>query len=138
MKTFYTASATVTSGHERRIVADEPRLDLELSTPKPLGGQGGEGTNPEQIFAAGYAACFSSAVAYVAKGQGVETGNFEMTGRASLGKLDSGGFGFAMELTGSFPSLEHDQAETLMRAAHEVCPYANATRGNVPVEFKVA
>ena len=138
MKTFYSASATVMSGHERRIVADEPRLDLELSTPKPLGGAGGEGTNPEQIFAAGYAACFSSAVTHVAQGQGIETGDFTMTGCASIGKLDSGGYGFAMALTGSFPDLERERAEALMRAAHEVCPYANATRGNVEVDLKVA
>ena len=138
MKTFYTATATAITEQDRRIFADEPRLELELSTPKALGGEGGEGTNPEQIFAAGYAACFSSALSHVAESRGLKTGDFKVVGRASIGKLDSGGYGLSMELVGSFPELDRKQAEDLMHVAHEVCPYSNATRGNVPVELKVA
>ena len=138
MKTFYTASATATSGREGRIIADDPKLDLALAVPKAFGGPGGEGTNPEQLFAGGYAACFSSALAHVAKGKGIDLGEYKMTGRVSIGKLDSQAYGLAVELVGTFPSLPRDQAETLMHEAHAVCPYSNATRGNVEVTLTVA
>ncbi len=137
MKTFYTASATATSGREGRIVADDPKLDLSLSIPKAFGGPGGEGTNPEQLFAGGYAACFSSALAHIAKAKGIELGEYTMTGRVSIGKLDSNAYGLAVELIGSFSSLPKEDAETLMHEAHAVCPYSNATRGNVEVTLTV-
>jgi len=137
MKTFYTATATATSGREGRIVADDPKLDLQLSIPKAFGGPGGEGTNPEQLFAGGYAACFSSALAHVAKTKGIDLGQYSMTGRVSIGKLDSSAYGLAVELVGSFPSLAKDQAEALMHDAHAVCPYSNATRGNIEVTLTV-
>ncbi|RYG37569.1 organic hydroperoxide resistance protein [bacterium] len=138
VKSFYTASATATSGREGRVVADEPKLDLSLSVPKEFGGPGGEGTNPEQLFAGGYASCFSSAVAMVARMKKVQPGDFTVTGHVSIGKDDSGAFGLAVELQGRFPSLARAQAEELMHAAHEVCPYSNATRGNVEVTLTVA
>lgn len=137
MKTFYTASATATSGREGRVVSDEPRLDLQLSAPKAMGGAGGDGTNPEQLFAAGYAACFSSALAMTARMQKVDLGEYTMTGRVSIGKLDSQAYGLAVELVGAFPSLPKEQAEALMHEAHKVCPYSNATRGNVEVTLSV-
>jgi lipoyl-dependent peroxiredoxin len=138
MKTFYTASATATSGREGRVVADEPKLDLQLASPKAFGGPGGEGTNPEQLFAAGYAACFSSALAHVARGKGVDLGGYTMTGRVSIGKIDGGAFGLAVELVGGFDALPKAEAEILMREAHRVCPYSNAVRGNVEVVLVVA
>ena len=138
MKTFYTASATATSGREGRVVAADPKLDLGLSVPKAFGGPGGEGTNPEQLFAGGYAACFSSALGHVAKIKGVDLGDYTMTGRVSIGKLDSNAYGLAVELVGAFPSLPKEQAESLMHDAHAVCPYSNATRGNVEVTLTVA
>lgn len=137
MKTFYTASATATSGRNGRIVADEPKLDLLLSPPKAFGGPGGEGTNPEQLFAGGYAACFSSALAQVAKSKAIDLGEYTMTGRVSIGKLDTTAYGLAVELVGSFASLPKEQAESLMHEAHAVCPYSNAIRGNVEVTLSV-
>lgn len=138
MRTFYTASATATAGREGRILADEPKLDLPLSTPRESGGSGGEGTNPEQLFAGGYAACFSSALSLVAKGRRVETGEYRITGHVSLGKSDAGAYGLAVELVGTFPALDRATAESLMHEAHVVCPYSNAVRGNVDVTLTVA
>lgn len=137
MKTFYTASATATSGREGRIVGEEPKLDLRLSVPKAFGGPGGEGTNPEQLFAGGYAACFSSALAHVARSKSIDLGEYTMTGRVSIGKLDATAYGLAVELVGAFPSLAKEQAESLMHEAHAVCPYSNAVRGNVEVTLTV-
>lgn len=138
MNAFYTASATATSGREGRIVADDPKLDLPLSLPSAFGGPGGEGTNPEQLFAGGYAACFSSALGHIAKMKKVDLGEYTLTGRVSIGKLDGGSYGLAVELVGTFPSVPKDQAEALMHDAHAVCPYSNATRGNVEVTLTVA
>jgi Ohr subfamily peroxiredoxin len=137
MTPLYTATATATSGREGRIIADEPPLDLPLSMPRQLGGGGGEGTNPEQVFAGGYAACFSSALALVARQKGVKPGEYTMTGKVTLGKQDGGAFGLAVELLGHFPSLPKEEAEALMHAAHTVCPYSNAIRGNVEVTLSV-
>ena len=137
MNTLYTATAVATAGREGRILADEPTLDLPLSVPKQLGGAGGEGTNPEQLFAGGYAACFSSALGLVARGKGVRLGEYAMTGHVSLGKLDGGAYGLAVELIGRFPSIAKEQAEALMQEAHAICPYSNAVRGNVEVTLTV-
>jgi Ohr subfamily peroxiredoxin len=138
MKPFYTATATATAGREGRIVADEPWLDIPLSTPRAMGGSGGEGTNPEQLFAGGYAACFSSALGGVAKQKGLDPGAYTITGRVSIGKLDAQAYGLAVELVGAFPALDPEQAVALMHEAHQVCPYSNATRGNVEVTLTVA
>ncbi|RYG46395.1 organic hydroperoxide resistance protein [bacterium] len=138
MKTFYTASAAATSGREGRVVGSDPKLDLPLSVPKQFGGPGGEGTNPEQLFAAGYAACFSSALAMIARMKKVELGQYTMTGHVSIGKDDAGAYGLAVELVGDFATLTREEAEGLMHAAHEVCPYSNATRGNVEVTLTVS
>ena len=138
MKTLLTALATATSGRAGRIVADEPRLDLPLAVPPALGGAGGEGTNPEQLFAGGYAACFSGALGLVARTQGAALGEHTVTGHVSLGRLDTGAYTLAVELVGSFADLPKAQAEALMRDAHAVCPYSNATRGNVEVTLTVA
>jgi osmotically inducible protein OsmC len=137
MNTFYTATATATSGREGCILADEPKLALSLSIPKQLGGAGGEGTNPEQLFAGGYAACFSSALSLVARKKGVSLGEYSMTGHVSLGKLEGNAFGLAVELIGCFPSIPKEQADALMHEAHVVCPYSNAIRGNVEVTLTV-
>ncbi len=138
MKPFYTTSALATAGREGRIVADEPKLDIPLSVPRAMGGPGGEGTNPEQLFAGGFAACFSSVLSLVAKRQQVDLGDYTVTGRVSIGLIDAQAYGLAVELVGAFPTLDRDQAEALMHEAHKVCPYSNATRGNVEVTLSVA
>ncbi len=136
-KTLYTATATATSGREGRVSTSDGSFDLGLSMPRGLGGAGGAGTNPEQLFAAGYSACFGSALSLVARMQKVTTGPVHITANVSIGPVGAG-FGLAVELTGTFPELDRAQAEALMAAAHQVCPYSNATRGNIDVTLRVA
>ncbi len=133
----YTAHATATGGRDGRVRTDDGVLDLPLTMPKGLGGNGAVGANPELLFAAGYAACFGSALAMIARLQKITTGPVEIAADVSIGK-DAAGFGLAVELRGSFPELPREQAEALMKAAHEVCPYSRATRGNIDVTLTVA
>ncbi len=133
----YTASAASTGGRDGRVKSDDGTLDLAISPPKSLGGSGAPGTNPEQLFAAGYSACFGSAVAHVARAQKLVTGPFQIVANVSIGPV-AGVFGLAVELVATFPELPRDQAEALVQAAHQVCPYSNATRGNIAVDVRVA
>lgn len=135
-KTLYIAVATATSGRDGRAKTDDGKLDLELTPPRALGGSG-TGTNPEQLFAAGYAACFGSAVSHIARMQKVTTGPVSITAHVSLGSVGQG-FGLAVQLVAALPELPREQAEALVRAAHEVCPYSNATRGNIVVDVRLA
>ena len=137
MTPLYTASATATGGRVGRVLSADGVLDLPLTMPKGLGGSGDPGANPEQLFAAGYAACFGSALAMIARMQKVQLGNVQITANVTIGK-DEGGFGLAVELVGHLPGLERAQAEALMAAAHQVCPYSRATRGNIQVSLTVA
>ena len=136
-KRLYTATASATSGREGQIKSDDGTLDMRVAIPKAMGGGGGPGTNPEQLFAAGYAACFGSAFAHVARQQKITPGPVTITARVSIGPVGER-FGLAVELTASAPELPREQAEALLRAAHEVCPYSNATRGNIVVDLKLA
>ncbi len=135
-KILYTAVATATSGRDGRAKSDDGKLDVALSPPPSLGGSGA-GTNPEQLFAAGYSACFGSAVMHVARQQQIKPGPVAITAHVSLGPLGAG-FGLKVALSASIPELPREQAEALVKAAHEVCPYSNATRGNIEVELSVA
>ncbi|NUP12058.1 MAG: organic hydroperoxide resistance protein [Polyangiaceae bacterium] len=136
-KVLYKATASATGGREGRIASDDGALDAALVMPKGLGGPGGHGTNPEQLFAAGYAACFGSALALVARLQKIDVGPVKITANVSLG-TNGPAYGLAVELVGDLPNLPREQAEALMHAAHEVCPYSNATRGNIEVKLSVA
>lgn len=137
MRTIYTASATTRGGREGRVESSDGVLDLGLSMPEGLGGDGGNGTNPEQLFAAGYAACFESALRLVAGQQDKTVGDASITANVGLGKTDDGGFGLDVELVGGMPELAREDAEELMQAAHQVCPYSVATRGNIDVKLTV-
>lgn len=137
MKTMYTTTATATAGREGRVSTADGNLDAKLTTPREMGGGGGQGTNPEQLFAAGYAACFGSALKYLAGQQKIQTGPVAIEAEVSIGQDDKG-FGLAVKLTGHLPALEPEQAMALMHAAHDVCPYSRATRGNIPVELALA
>ena len=138
MDILYTAQATARGGREGEVVSDDGVLDLELAYPKELGGpEGSDKTNPEQLFAAGYAACFLNALKRVAGQSKADVTGAEMTARVGLGMEDKG-FGLAVTLVGRFPALDADQARELMQAAHQVCPYSRATRGNVDVTLEVA
>ena len=135
-KRLYTANATATSGREGRAKTDDGLLDVALAPPKALGGNGA-GTNPEQLFAAGYAACFGGALSHVARAKKVTTGPVSITAKVTIGPVGQG-FGLAVELLASIPELPRDQAEQLVHAAHQVCPYSNATRGNIEVDVRLA
>jgi Ohr subfamily peroxiredoxin len=133
-KILYTAQAHVTGGRANgHGKTSDAVLEVDLRVPPELGGQGG-GTNPEQLFAVGYAACFESALGAVARRQKVETGDAMIGSKVSLLPNESRGFDLAVELDVTLPSIEDPaQAVELVKAAHHVCPYSNATRGNIPV-----
>jgi len=133
----YTAKATSTgaarAGH---VESSDSVLTLDLSIPKEMGGAGGAGTNPEQLFAAGYSACFHSALQAVARREKTKVDGSSVTAEVSIGKQDNG-FGLAVELVVSLPGIERTTAEKLVDAAHQMCPYSNATRGNIDVTLTV-
>ena len=137
MQALYTAVATATGGRDGRAVSDNKILDVKLATPKELGGAGGDATNPEQLFAAGYSACFIGALKFVA-GQSKKTipADASITAHVGIGQIP-GGFGLDIDLHISLPDLEQAEAQALVDAAHQVCPYSNATRGNVDVRLHV-
>lgn len=137
-KVLYTAQATATGGREGRAASSDGVLDVQLSTPKELGGAGGPGTNPEQLFAAGYSACFLGALKFVAGQNKVALpADTQITGRVGIGAIPSG-FGIEVELTIAVPGLPREQVESLVEKAHIVCPYSNATRGNIDVTLVIA
>lgn len=136
-KALYTARATNVGGREGSVRTDDGTLDLKIAMPTSLGGKGAQGTNPEQLFAAGYSACFGSALAFVAQKQKVTIGTVKIDAQVTIGTVASGGFGLAVELTAHLPDLPQTEAEALVAAAHQVCPYSNATRGNIRVDLKV-
>jgi len=137
-KVLYTAQATATGGREGRAASSDGALDVQLSTPKELGGAGGPGTNPEQLFAAGYSACFLGALKFVAGQNKVALpADTQITGRVGIGAIPTG-FGIEVELTIAVPGLPREQVESLVEKAHIVCPYSNATRGNIDVTLVIA
>ena len=137
MDILYTATAHATGdGRNGHALSDDGILDLDLRMPKELGGPGGA-TNPEQLFAAGYAACFHSAMKVVASRDKVDVSGSEVSASVGIGMTDTGGFGLAVELDVVVPNLDRTAAEALVASAHEVCPYSNATRGNIDVTLTV-
>jgi osmotically inducible protein OsmC len=136
MNILYTAEATAWGGREGRTSTTDGKLDVTLDVPKELGGPG-EATNPEQLFAAGYASCFHSALKLIGRREKVDVSESAVTARVGLGMNDSGGFNLAVELEAELPDVERSVAEDLVAKAHTVCPYSNATRGNVEVTLTV-
>lgn len=133
----YTGTATATGGREGMAKSSDGKLSLQLSTPKELGGAGGEGTNPEQMFAAGYSACFIGALKHVAAAQKIKLADdINVTGDVSIGPIEQG-FAIAVKLTVDLGDMDKAQAQALVDTAHQVCPYSNATRGNIEVEISV-
>jgi len=134
----YTAHATATGGRDGGAKSNDGRLDVKLSVPKSMGGDDGPGTNPEQLFAAGYSACFLGAMKHVAgmMKQALPAGT-RIDGSVGIGPIPAG-FGIEVELAVTLPGMEQTAAEALVAKAHEVCPYSNATRGNIDVGFKVS
>ncbi len=141
MERLYTAEATDYGQRTGSVVSSDDRVDLQLSRPAEMGGDGGPGTNPEQLFAAGYAACFHSAMRFGVPQLGLPKTALDgssVTARVSFVKEAPTEFGLAVELVGSLPQLDREQAQRLMEVTHTICPYSRATRGNVPVELTVA
>ncbi|WP_137167928.1 organic hydroperoxide resistance protein [Salinimonas lutimaris] len=129
----YTGTATATGGRDGTAKSSDDRLQVNLSVPKALGGDDGQGTNPEQMFAAGYSACFIGALKHVAGTQKITLGSdISVTAEVSIGPIEKG-FAIAAKLTVDLADMEQQQAESLVAQAHEVCPYSNATRGNIEV-----
>lgn len=136
-KKLYTAEATATGGRDGRATTSDNALDLKLSTPKGLGGDGGHGTNPEQLFAAGYSACFIGAMKVVAQRQKLDVPeDHKVIGEVSIGPKGEA-FGIEVTLTVSLPGMDKAKADDLVKQAHQVCPYSNATRGNIDVHLNV-
>ncbi|HEY1177140.1 MAG TPA: organic hydroperoxide resistance protein [Phytomonospora sp.] len=136
MKVLYTAEATATGeGRNGHVTSSDSRLDLDLRVPAELGGPGG-GSNPEQLFAAGYSACFHSALQTVARREKTELGASTVTAKVGIGP-SGGGYGLTVALDVAIPGVDHATAEELVAKAHQVCPYSNATRGNVEVALTV-
>ena len=138
VKVLYKTTAKATGGRDGTAATLDGALNVKLSTPKELGGGGGDGNNPEQLFAAGYAACFIGAMKAVAAGGGPKVpADASVTSTVGIGPRSEGGFGLDIDLAVSLPGLERADAEALVAKAHQVCPYSNATRGNVDVRLTV-
>ena len=137
MNILYKATATSTGGRDGRAVSSDNALDVKLAAPRELGGTGAAGTNPEQLFAAGYSACFLSAMKFIAGKQKVALpAESKITGNVGIGPIPTG-FALKVELQISVPGLDKEKVQELVTAAHQVCPYSNATRGNVDVTLTV-
>lgn len=136
MKTLYTAQVTAQGGRDGHVKSSDGHIDFKVSTPKEMGGAGGA-TNPEQLFAAGYAACFENALLFVGRKEKMSVGHTAVTATVGIGANNTGGFALNVKLDISLPGLTADQARHLVDIAHTVCPYSNATRGNIPVELNI-
>jgi Ohr subfamily peroxiredoxin len=135
MKALYTAEATVHGGRDGHVRSSDGILDMDLRVPAEMGGPGGAATNPEQLFAAGYSACFESALRLVARTQRSPLTDAGITARVTLNLTEDKRYVLGVELRGRLAGVTRDEAAALMRAAHDVCPYSNATRGNVEVRL---
>lgn len=135
MKILYQTQASATGGRNGHVVSADGVLDLKLAIPREMGGPGGALSNPEQLFAAGYAACFDSALAVVAGQSKLKLAGTRVDATVGIGPNDAGGYGLAVKLEVTIPDVPREQAQTLLEQAHAVCPYSNALRGNVVVEL---
>jgi Ohr subfamily peroxiredoxin len=137
MKTLYTAEATATGGRNGHVKSSNGILDVQVRMPRSLGGVNDDFANPEMLFAAGYAACFDSALNLVIKQESITAGETSVSAKISIGQLENGGFGLSGELAVNVPSVSQEKAQQLVEKAHQVCPYSNATRGNIEIKLIV-
>ncbi|MBX9887162.1 MAG: organic hydroperoxide resistance protein [Flavobacteriaceae bacterium] len=137
MKTLYTAEATATGGRNGHVKSSNGILDVQVRMPRSLGGVNDDFANPEMLFAAGYAACFDSALNLVIKQESITAGETSVNAKISIGQLENCGFGLAGELAVNVPSVSQEKAQQLVEKAHQVCPYSNATRGNIEIKLIV-
>ncbi|MCW3168361.1 organic hydroperoxide resistance protein [Chryseobacterium sp. 09-1422] len=137
MKTLYTTNVTAKGGRNGQVKSDNGVLDLEVRMPKGLGGANDDYTNPEMLFAAGYAACFDSALNLIISKSKIKTGETSVAAKVSIGQNEDGGFGLAAELVVNIPGVSLEEAQELTEKAHQICPYSNATRNNIEVKLSV-
>lgn len=132
----YTAVATAENGRDGRVASDDGKLDVVVNPPEEMGGSGA-GTNPEQLFAAGYSACFQGALGVVARREKADISGSTVTAKVGIGRTPEGGFGLKVEISAAIPNVDEATARALVDKAHQVCPYSNATRGNIEVSLSV-
>ncbi|MBT2398787.1 organic hydroperoxide resistance protein [Streptomyces sp. ISL-100] len=132
----YTAVATAENGRDGRVATDDGKLDVVVNPPKEMGGSGA-GTNPEQLFAAGYSACFQGALGVVARKEKADISGSTVTAKVGIGSNANGGFGLEVAISVNIPNVDEATARDLLEKAHQVCPYSSATRGNIKVELAV-
>lgn len=137
MKTLYKAKATTTGGRDGHVKSDDGVIDMDLSLAKGLGGKGGDGTNPEQLFAAGYSSCYGSALQMVAKKHKVDLGDFNVTATVKIGTTEEDDLQLSVILDSYIPGVDVETGEKLVNEAHEVCPYSRATRDNIDVTLNL-
>ena|ERR1700732_4033343 len=137
MKSIYSITATSTGGRNGHVISDYNLIDSDVRLPQSLGGRDDEHLTPEAFFAAGYSACFDNAVGHIIRIERVKTGVPVVTAKVDLMQLDTGLFGLAVELQVEIPGIEHEAAVDLVNKAHQICPYSNATRGNIEVKLTV-
>jgi len=137
MKTLYTTSVTAKGGRNGQVKSENGILNLEVRMPKALGGANDDFTNPEMLFAAGYSACFDSALNRVISLSKTQTGETSVAAKVSIGQNEDGGFGLAVELDVNIPGVAIAEAQQLTEKAHQICPYSNATRSNIEVKLSV-
>jgi osmotically inducible protein OsmC len=137
LEKLYTATVKAAGGRDGKVVSSDNILNLDVRMPKELGGGGGAATNPEQLFAAGYAACFESALNLVCRTKRIKVEATEVTAHVTIGKESDGGFGLEVKLDIAIRGVEAAVAKELIEAAHQVCPYSKATRGNIKVELNL-
>lgn len=137
MKTLYSAKVTTEGGRDGRTTSEDGILDMKLSTPKSLGGEGGDHSNPEQLFAAGYSACFGSALEMIAKNADVDLGDYSVTATIDLGQTEDKDLELSAILDIYIPDIDVETGENLINEAHEVCPYSRATRDNIDVTLNL-
>jgi len=137
MKVMYTAEATATGGRDGHVKSSNGILDLQVRSPRAMGGASDDYPNPEMLFAAGYSACFDSALNLVITQGVIEAGETSVNAKISIGRIKNGRFGLSAELAVNIPKVSLEQAQELAEKAHQVCPYSNATRGNIEVQLTV-
>ena len=135
MQPLYNTEATAWGGRDGRAATADGNVDVTLTSPKELGGPGGEGTNPEQLFAVGWAGCFHSALKLVAKQRGIDVSESAVTVRVTLNLEDSGGVALSAEIEAELPGVSAEDGQALIERTHQVCPYSKATNGNVPTKL---
>ncbi len=138
MNVLYSISATATGGRNGHVKSENDVLDLEVRMPKGLGGANDDFANPEMLFAAGYSACFDSALNRVIKLSKIKTGETTVSAKVGIGQIENGGFGLEVALHAVIPGVSIEEAQVLIEKAHEICPYSNATRGNIEVTLTVS